>query len=217
MITRIMKAAAALLMLALTAAVLLLGYDVHLDLVDIDIGLRAASGAGLDSEVRITALADRLANHADRVLDTAQQAEQKLNDSEDAQLESVARSEKLMADSAAAGKLFLIRTDRSLNDGLLPRLDAAIDQFSRASTASLNSVTLAGNDLDAQLKDPQVDELVGHLNVTALHLAGISANGEAMSADMKTAVHRMAASPTKLHQALSVAWTTAKFGSLFVP
>jgi ABC-type transporter Mla subunit MlaD len=75
----------------------------------------------------------------------------------------------------------------------------------------------AAKSLDAQLNNPQIPELIGHLDLSAMHFDVISDNAEAMSGDMKLAVHRMAQPPSKLHTALDVAWTGLKFGSLFIP
>jgi hypothetical protein len=208
--------AALLLLLVLTGGSLVLVHDVH---------------QLLGQSTRTIAAVDTSAGRLNVVLSTAQAAAQGIKDSEAKQLESLAQTERQTAGTVRALRLFLDRTDRSLNDTLVPHLDLAIARFSQDSSGSLDSLTRAGdsfslsaaalgrasNDLDAQLKDPQIAELVGRLDMTTLHIEGISANAEAMSGDMKLAVHRLAQPPSKVHQALDVAWTAAKFGSLFVP
>lgn len=82
---------------------------------------------------------------------------------------------------------------------------------------SAEALGTAAATLNTQLSNPQIAELVDHLDESSLHFAAVTANADAMSGDMKLAVHRMAQPPSKLHTALDVAWTTAKFGSLFIP
>jgi len=208
--------AALALLLVLTGGSLVLVHDVH---------------QLLGQSTRTIAAVDSSAARLNLVLSTAQDAAQGIKDSEAQQLVYLGQTERQTAGTVRALRLFLDRTDRSLNDTLVPHLDLAIARFSQDSSGSLDSLTRAGdsfsqsaaalgragNDLDAQLKDPQIAELVGHLDMTALHLEGISANSEAMSGDMKLAVHRLAQPPTKFHEVLNAAWTTAKFGSLFLP
>jgi hypothetical protein len=129
-------------------------------------------------------------------------------------------------------RLLISRVDRSFVDGTLyhvntktlPAIDSQIssngDQL-KSTIAKLgesaDKITLATGTLNARLGDPQVTQLLGHVNVISGNLETISANSAAMSGDMKLAVHRLAAPPTKFHQFLDVMWTMAKFGSLFVP
>jgi uncharacterized phage infection (PIP) family protein YhgE len=71
--------------------------------------------------------------------------------------------------------------------------------------------------LQSRIADPKIDVLEERFNVLALHLDGIATNSEAMSADMKMAVHRLAQPPSKFHTFLDASYTTLKFGSLFIP
>lgn len=109
------------------------------------------------------------------------------------------------------------RTDRQLNDKLLPDLTAQTDSFSASAQASLAASTQAIGTLNSRLADPQISLLLGSLGVSAKHLADISANADAMSGDMKLAVHRLAKPPSKFREFLNIGWTFAKIGSLFIP
>ena len=81
----------------------------------------------------------------------------------------------------------------------------------------IQGVTATNAALEARIADPKIGMLEDRINVLALHLDDVSANSDAMSADMKLAVHRLAQPPTKFHQFLNASWTVAKFGSLFIP
>jgi hypothetical protein len=83
--------------------------------------------------------------------------------------------------------------------------------------ASADGLTQATGTLNARLGDPEITQLLGHLNAISGNLETISGDGAAMAGDMKLAVHRMAQPPTKFHEFLNASWTAAKFGSLFIP
>jgi hypothetical protein len=136
------------------------------------------------------------------------------------------------AKTGRALRMLISRVDRSFVDGTLqhvnretlPAIDsqiAANGEQLKATLAKLgdsaDGLTAVERSLNLRLDDPQIPLLLGHFNASAANLETISANGVAMSADMKLAVHRMAQPPTKFHEFVSVAWTTAKFGALFVP
>lgn len=116
----------------------------------------------------------------------------------------------------------LLRTDNNLNEQLIPTTNHAVQALTldvhdtlNATNSMLNSITADADDLHARLSDPAVPELMGHINVLALHLDNIAANSEAMSSDMRGAVHRLAQPPTKFHEFLDASWTILRFGSLF--
>jgi hypothetical protein len=118
----------------------------------------------------------------------------------------------LVQDLDQAIELVAISTHNSLD-----HLNDSLDKITAASDVTLEAFGHTADVASARMNDPQIDELLGHFNVLALHLDGIAENSEAMSGDMRLAVHRLAQPPTKFHQFLDAAWTTAKFGSLFVP
>jgi hypothetical protein len=213
-----------LLTLVLTGGVLVVVKDLHQDLAAVHtnleqthIVLEHASGATDNFGIlmaKVSVTADTLNAAA-----TEERANWKATSSE--------------ADKTGrALRLLISRVDRSFVDGTLlhfnavtlPGIDRQVssngDQL-KSTIAKLgesaDGITLATGTLNARLGDPQVAQLLGHANVISGNLEVISANSAAMSGDMKLAVHRLAAPPTKFHQFLDVMWTTAKFGSLFVP
>ena len=124
------------------------------------------------------------------------------------------------------------RVDRSFVDGTLyhintqtlPAIDLQIkangDQLTLTAAklgATADGLTELTHTADAKLNDPQIPELLDHFNKISGNLEIVSANSAAMSADMKTAVHRLAKPPSKLHTVVDVGWTALKFGSLFIP
>jgi hypothetical protein len=125
----------------------------------------------------------------------------------------------------------ITEADKNLNQAIFPATAALIkesDAWLQETANDAQTLTVAANtgfdsithDADAlheRLADPQISELLGRFNVLALHLDNISDNAEAMSGDMRLAVHRMAAPPSKFHTFLDASYTTLKFGSLFIP
>ena len=206
-----------LLTLACTGGVLVLVYDGHRDLVAAHLVLTQASGTAQQLTLAITKV--------NLTADT-------INSAASEERNNWRATSKEAAYTGRALRMLISRVDRSLVDGTLyhlntqtlPAIDHQIsgngDQLKLTLAKlgdSADGLTAVERTLNLQMDDPEIHALLGHFNATAANLETISANGAAMSGDMKIAVHRMAQPPTKLHQALSVAWTTAKFGSLFVP
>lgn len=216
-----MKAAfsVVLLFLALTliAGIALIVWDLHRDFGDVHTVLiqTGAAAAHLDQAIY----------KANTMVDTLNAAA----------LEERANWQATSKEAAYTGRalrLLIARVDRSFVDGTLlhfnavtlPGIDTQIARNGAQMAATLkqvgetaDSLTTATNSLNAKLDDPQIPALLGHLNAISANLETVSANSAAMSADMKLAVHRIAQPPSKFHQFVSVAWTTARFGSLFVP
>jgi hypothetical protein len=106
----------------------------------------------------------------------------------------------------------------------LKTLNAGIGTLGATATGTLgklgetaDGVTAVTKSLEIRIADPRIDELIGHFNTVSGSLDAISVNAVAMSADMRIDIHRMSQPPSKLHTALDVVWTGAKFGSLFIP
>lgn len=114
--------------------------------------------------------------------------------------------------TTAGAAIALTATDA---DRTFAHLEAAVDQITASTDVTMEAFGHAADSASAQLQNPQVTELLGHLNVTALHLEGVAANSAAMSGDMRIAIHRLAAPPTKFHEFLDASWTVLRFGSLF--
>ena len=206
-----------LLTLAAAAAVLVVTYDLHEDLAAMRQVLVQASAATGDLDRTIQKV-----DTATGTLDGAAREERK-------------NWEATSTEAAATGRalrLLISRIDRSFVDGTLlhfnaetlPSIDRQIaangDEFQATLQklgGSADGLTAVETRLNLRLGDPEIQELLGHGNAAAANLEAISANSAAMSGDMKLAVHRMAAPPSKFHEFLQAAWTTAKFGSLFIP
>ncbi len=204
-------------LLILSSGTLLLVRDLHRDLSAIYLVLNNAE----DSEKKLGFLITKVTVTADTLNSAAseERANWKATSSE-------------ANKTGRALRLLISRVDRSFVDGTLqhynavtlPAIDAQIakngDQLQSTIAklgASADGVTSVTGTLNAKLDDPQIAELLAHFNTVSANLEVISANSAVMSGDMKLAVHRLAQPPTKFHQFINVAWTTARFGSLFVP
>lgn len=136
------------------------------------------------------------------------------------------------AKTGRAVRTLIDRVDRKLVDETLAHVNAvtlpAIDSEIQANGDQLkltiaklgnsaDGVTAVAGALNLRLSDPEIPKLLGHLDVMGDNLETITENGAAMSGDMKLAVHRLAQPPSKLHTVLDFGYTTAKFGSLFIP
>jgi len=74
----------------------------------------------------------------------------------------------------------IARTDRELNDKFLPDLDAQLAQTSTAAQFSFESITKAADDVDFQIKDPEISQTLHSFNLAAASLASASANGNSI-------------------------------------
>jgi hypothetical protein len=206
-----------LLVVAITGGVLVLVHDAHQDLAAVHQVLRQASATAL---------------RLDQTIAKVNTAADTLNAAANEERTNWKATSGEAAMTGRALRMLISRVDRSFVDGTLmhfnattlPAIDAQIASNGSQMAATLKKVgetadglTAVTGQLNVRLEDPGVPELLGHVNVIAGNLEVISANSAAMSGDMKLAVHRLAAPPTKLHQFLDVSWTVAKFGSLFVP
>jgi hypothetical protein len=210
-----------LLTLVLVGGVLVLVHDVHQDLAGVHVVLTQTSATEIDLRHTLAIITAKVSTGADTL--NAAATEERTN-------WKATSSEAALTGRAL--RLLISRVDRSFVDGTLqhvntqtlPLIDVQVAQNGAQMAAMLKKVgetadglTVVAGTLNTRLGDPQVAQLLGHFNVISGNLEVISANSAAMSGDMKLAVHRLTAPPTKFHQFLDVAWTTAKFGSLFVP
>lgn len=210
-----------LLTLVLTGGVSVLVIDGHRDLTAAHQVLTNASDTEIELRHNLSVITDKVSKGADT-----------LNAAANEERTNWKATSKEAAFTGRALRLLISRVDRNFVDGTLlhfnavtlPGIDSQIaangDQL-KSTIAKLgdsaDAVTMATGTLNARLGDPQVTQLLGHVNVIAGNLEVISNNSAAMSGDMRLAVHRLAAPPTKFHQFLDVSWTVARFGSLFVP
>jgi hypothetical protein len=211
--------AALALLLAATGGILVGVYDVHRDLSALH-GVIDEAGASLRA--------------VNQTLTKVSTAAGTLNAAADAQKNNL----KTIGDDAAKTgtdtRRLVAHLDRILtriNTQTLGQLEAQIAGNGNELQASIKTLgltigkvgdtadgaTAATKALTTRIADPQIDAILGHFNTVSGSLDKISVDAVAMSGDMRLEVHRMAQPPSKLHTALNVAWTTAKFGTLFLP
>jgi ABC-type transporter Mla subunit MlaD len=208
-----------LLVLTVTGSVLVLSYDCHQDLRD--------AHQNLSSLNQVLGQASATAKHLDQTVVKVDAVVGILNGAATEERESWKATSRETAKTARDVRELVDdfrKTALHVNLVTLPAVDSQITSNGDQLEATIHKlgesadgVTAIAGTLNTQLTDPQVAELLGHVNVISANLETISANSALMSTDMQLAVHRMAAPPTKFHQFLNVAWTTARFGSLFVP
>jgi hypothetical protein len=219
-----LSAALLVFVLALTGGTVLIVRDVHRDLADVHTNLVQMHTV----LVHASAATDNFAIVMAKVSTTADT----LNGAAGEERKNWAATSQEAAYTGRALRLLISRVDRSFVDGTLlhlnaetlPAIDAQIATNGGQLEATLaklgqtaDGVTAATGTLNTRLEDPEITALFAHVNGISANLETVAANSAAMSGDMKLAVHRLAQPPTKVHQFLDAAWTTAKFGSLFIP
>jgi hypothetical protein len=217
--SKALSLAAFALLLALTGGILVGVYDVHQDLSDLH---------GFIDEARASLRA------VNETLSKVSTAAGTLDAAADAQKNNL---KTLSDDAAKTGtdtRRLVDHLDRVLtriNTQTLGQLEAQIAGNGNELQASIKTLGLTigkvGDSADGlaettkaltgRIADPRIDEIIGHFNTVSGSLDKISVDAAAMSGDMRIDIHRMSQPPSKLHTALNVAWTTAKFGSLFIP
>ncbi len=83
------------------------------------------------------------------------------------------------------------RTDRQLNDSLLPGVESNSTQVSAAAEVSLEALAHSADVLTKQLNDPHVASLAAHLDGSAQNVEETTAHLSAASADIEVKVHQM--------------------------
>jgi methyl-accepting chemotaxis protein len=218
--------AAFALLLAATGGILVIAYDGHQDLSALHGFIVNAGGALRGIEKTTEQLRQTIAK-LNTTADT-------VNDAADAQKNNL----KTIGDDAAKTgtdtRRLVAHLDRVLTRidiQTLGQLEAQIAGNGNELQASIKTLGLTigkvGDSADGltettkaltgRIADPRIDEIIGHFNTVSGSLDKISVDAVAMSGDMRIDIHRMSQPPSKLHTALNVAWTTAKFGSLFIP
>lgn len=203
--------------IAVTCAVLVVSYDLHRDLAATHLLLGQASASGGQLTLAIT----KVNLTADTI--NAAASEERANwKATSAEADKTGRALRMLI--SRVDRSFVDGTLYHLNSKTLPAIDAQIAQNGDQMAATLKKVgetadglTAVTSSLNARVADPQITELLSHANVISGNLETISSNSALMSKDMQLAIHRLAQPPSKFHQFLDAAWTTAKFGSLFVP
>lgn len=83
------------------------------------------------------------------------------------------------------------RTDRQLNDTLLPNLSDQFEATSATAQASLSAVTQSADALTARLNDPNITSLALHLDQTAANVEIATGHLANASADVEKKVHQL--------------------------
>lgn len=141
----------------------------------------------------------RLANETETLITTAQRASDAAFAAETKQLVTLDRTSAEFYKLTAAARLVLVRTDRSLNDDVAPRLGRTIDSYSelaRRSSADIDgmaqqatSAFTATNGLLSNaaslVSDPAIRETLVHLDKGTADLADSSKQLDATMIDLR--------------------------------
>jgi hypothetical protein len=105
------------------------------------------------------------------------------------------------------GKLsvdFLSRTDRNINDQLLPAaallLTTTADseqQLTASADITLGNLGHSADVFTMRLNDSRLDEMVTNWNETSLHVVGMTANAELVTDDAEHEVHKLVYPPPR--------------------
>jgi ABC-type transporter Mla subunit MlaD len=133
------------------------------------------------------------------------------------------KTAKESSDAARDLRALLARTDRSLNDHLLPDLDREVNATAAAAQTGMESIAHSADTLTFQLNDPAIAQMAEHLNVASASVAGAAQNTadatahlDKATADIETAVHRMTKPPSVLKQiGMGLLDIASKLGSVF--
>ena len=207
---------AGVIFLAVAIACMIVGArDLHTSMLALQVTLRDVDGAVTD--LRATT------KRVDATLDNVTAAT--------AQLELAAGQEraywnKTSEESAKAMRdlrQITARLDRSVNDKLIPDIDAAMLQTSTAAQSSLGALQQSASALTARLNDPKITDLTAHLDMAALNFDVASARVadgvdhlDKATADIETEIHRVTRPPSMLKQiGMGILDVGAKLGSIF--
>lgn len=113
--------------------------------------------------------------------------------------------------------LFFAHTDDQLNGASLPAITVAAQQSFQKIGDNAVAIGDSARAFTAIVSDPHTAAILANLDSTSGHFNVIAGNSEAMSGDMRLAVHRLAQPPGKWHSLLDATYTGLKFGSLFIP
>jgi hypothetical protein len=175
----LLQLAAALTLVTLGVCAAVITMDLHrlLNATEVTVQHAQTSLGALDrslSELNETALATR------GVLRETQATAQNLRAASAAETAYWNATAKQTSLAARDMRQLIARTDRELNDKFLPDLDTQLAQTSTAAQFSFESVTKTADDLDFQIKDPDVAQTLHSFNLAAASLASASANGNSI-------------------------------------
>jgi hypothetical protein len=186
-------------LVALTGGVLLIVHDAHRDLSDFHTVIDQAAATARSVEGTTHQLNQTIAqvNTTVGVLTDAANAQKKnwLDASADVK-KTGEDTRRVVAHVDRILTHFDVTTLPALDMQIVANGDQLQDTIGRMGD-SADGVTAAAKTLDAQLSNPQIPELLGHIDMTAMHFEATSANFATMTADAVPAVGRLTAPPTK--------------------
>ena len=114
------------------------------------------------------------------------------------------------------------RLDRSINDKLIPDLDAQVSQTGAAAQNSLEAVQYSAEALTKQLNDPNIEQMAAHLNEAAANVQAAAKNVsdgtkhlDNATADIEQDVHRLTRPPSFAKEVgMTVLDVGAKLGAI---
>jgi len=170
----------ALFVLVLTLSVVILVQQLHQDLVNLD-KLTVQTTADLHGAAQnANAVLLQLGITADEVRRAA--TEERAH---------WLRTSHETALTMRAARQLIDRTDRKLNDGLLPDLQLQQDQVAAAATTALDSLGHSADLLAAQLSDPHLTAIAGNLDQASAGLELTSDHLAHTTADIEVEVHKL--------------------------
>jgi len=200
------------LLVALTGGTLVIVYDVHRDLSEVHSVLGQAGGALRVYEKAGLAIAETT-KQLNQTIAQATTAVSTLNDAANAQKKNWLDASGDVKKTGEDTRRVVAHVDRILTHfdlQTLPALDLELvangdqlqDTIGRLGD-SADALGGAAKTLEAQLGNPQIPELLGHIDMTAMHLEAISSNFEAITGDVRPMVHRFAGPPTRKQRILT--------------
>jgi len=125
----------------------------------------------------------------------------------------------------------LIRLDTNLNEKLLPAAGTllqdsdtgvkvafvAMHDTAEAATSTLHAYTTDADDFHHLLTDPEIDDLFGKFNVAALHFDNMTADGQAMTHDLRIKVHDLTKPRSHVKEIFSYVPDVIRITAAFAP
>jgi len=211
----LLQFAAVLALLTLSVSTAVLGRDLHQTILDADSTVKHLD-ASL-GEIHTTA------QNVNAVLVQVQGVAADLGKTATDERAYWNKTAKESSDAARDLRALLARTDRSLNDHLLPDLDREVNATAAAAQLGMESIAHSADTLTFQLSDPAIAQMAEHLNAAsasvgaaAQNTAEATAHLDKATADIETAVHRVTKPPTMLKQiGMGILDIASKLGSVF--
>jgi len=172
----LLQSAAVFALLSLGVGTAVVVWDEHKLSAAVRIFAQDASQVAHHAETSLTAL-DETTINLRGVLTETQATATNLRLSSAAEADYWNATAKQTSLAARDMRQLIARTDRELNDHVLPDFDTELKATSTAAQFSMESLTHAGDALTFQLQDPEWGQTLHGFNVSAANLALASASG----------------------------------------